>query len=601
MAENEELLPWFPADSETRIAVSQAWMPSITTPADVCLGADIVRRYCAQVEDQARRLGYRDGDLIAIADMSPCDVALGRIACAILGYLFASENAVTEEVTLRLRSHWDGSEPSPVLTRVKSQRLPRLRELADAAGTRPCYVMTTSGSTGASRRAVIPVRALNHVFSALASRLEDTITAGVPWMGFHSPSFGFSLFELFGCISFRGDLRLVAPPERGNYSALVAEIRSVNRQCVVSLTPSELSLFLRDVDGQEDVLPACIVLSGEAASRGGLGRLFARPDIADSVVINTYAAVESAGQIAVLLVDRDNHASVYQGRVGSPLPGIHVSTDAEDGRGPGEILVSGPTIALGYLERAATEARFEGSPPRLRTGDLGYIDDSGQIFVTGRVADTRKVGGRWLDFGLLERRVNEHPAVSDVALCALSADPQSETADILGVLIVPAQKDASRQIRRFFVDELAVVQTIRIETASEIPSRRGGKRDLEKITTLLQFPVSSHDLTTRDILRLWRDVLGRGVDVNRNLFESGVDSLGISYAATRLSEVLGRTVAPAELLAFPTVRLQAMWLGGDTSASSSLRESRAARRAAWREARAGSNPRRASRERETET
>jgi len=71
------------------------------------------------------------------------------------------------------------------------------------------------------------------------------------------------------------------------------------------------------------------------------------------------------------------------GSVGFPLPGIDIKINEPDKSGIGEILAHGPTVMLGYIENEeATKEVFKDG--WFYTGDLGYIDKDGYIFVTGR-------------------------------------------------------------------------------------------------------------------------------------------------------------------------------------------------------------------------
>jgi acyl-CoA synthetase (AMP-forming)/AMP-acid ligase II len=76
---------------------------------------------------------------------------------------------------------------------------------------------------------------------------------------------------------------------------------------------------------------------------------------------------------------------------GLPIPGSGIETLGE-AADVGEIRVSGPTLADGYLgQPAITRQRF--TPQGLLTGDLGFVHD-GQLYVTGRNDDLLVVGGR---------------------------------------------------------------------------------------------------------------------------------------------------------------------------------------------------------------
>lgn len=74
------------------------------------------------------------------------------------------------------------------------------------------------------------------------------------------------------------------------------------------------------------------------------------------------------------------------GSVGFPLPGINVRIDTPNTEGIGEIAVKSPTVMLGYVDNpdATSEVLRDGW---LYTGDLGYIDKDGFLFITGRKKD----------------------------------------------------------------------------------------------------------------------------------------------------------------------------------------------------------------------
>lgn len=74
------------------------------------------------------------------------------------------------------------------------------------------------------------------------------------------------------------------------------------------------------------------------------------------------------------------------GSVGFPLPGLEIKIDNPDSNGIGEILGKGPTVMIGYVDNpeATNEVLRDGW---FYTGDLGYIDKDGFLFITGRKKD----------------------------------------------------------------------------------------------------------------------------------------------------------------------------------------------------------------------
>ena len=101
------------------------------------------------------------------------------------------------------------------------------------------------------------------------------------------------------------------------------------------------------------------------------------------------------------------------GSVGFPLPSIDIQIDNPDSNGIGEIIAKGPTIMLGYVDNqeATDEVLKDGW---LHTGDLGYIDNDGFIFITGRKKDVIVLkNGKNIFPEELEILINNLPYVSE--------------------------------------------------------------------------------------------------------------------------------------------------------------------------------------------
>ncbi len=99
-------------------------------------------------------------------------------------------------------------------------------------------------------------------------------------------------------------------------------------------------------------------------------------------LLEGYGLTESA---PVLTVTRPSPMPPV-GTVGAPLPGIEIRLLNPDRRGVGEIAARGPNIMAGYYknEAATAEVLHDGW---LHTGDLGRLDEQGQLFIVGRVKD----------------------------------------------------------------------------------------------------------------------------------------------------------------------------------------------------------------------
>ncbi len=99
-------------------------------------------------------------------------------------------------------------------------------------------------------------------------------------------------------------------------------------------------------------------------------------------VLEGYGLTESS---PVLTVARPGN-KLLRGSVGKPLPGVEVKIDSPDENGVGEVLARGQNVMLGYYNNEkATEAVLQDR--WLKTGDLGKLDEDGNLYIVGRSKD----------------------------------------------------------------------------------------------------------------------------------------------------------------------------------------------------------------------
>ncbi len=133
-------------------------------------------------------------------------------------------------------------------------------------------------------------------------------------------------------------------------------------------------------------------------------------------VVQTYGLTEAASQVTTLApVDAERKL----GSSGKPLLGTEIRIAGADGRDSGgmtgEILVRGPTVSPGYLDRSV--AAREGG--WLRTADLGRFDDEGFLYVVGRVDDMIISGGENVHPAEVEAVLQAYPAVAEACVFGL--------------------------------------------------------------------------------------------------------------------------------------------------------------------------------------
>jgi len=174
--------------------------------------------------------------------------------------------------------------------------------------------------------------------------------------------------------------------------------------------------------------------------------------------------------------------------VGKCVPGAKIRIRREDGREAnvgeiGEITVETVQIFKGYYKRPElTEAAYDGT--YFRTGDLGYVDEDGFLYFTGRIKDIIVSGGINIYPQDIESVVLD---IGGVKECAAFSVKDKALGEIIGLAVVPDQKNVitTRQVAVYCAKNLADFQQPRkIYMMKELPKNAMGKiikRELPRV------------------------------------------------------------------------------------------------------------------------
>ena len=142
--------------------------------------------------------------------------------------------------------------------------------------------------------------------------------------------------------------------------------------------------------------------------------LGAMPDVPFYVM---YGATEASARLTYL---SPSEITRRPGSIGRAIPGVEVRVLRDSGTAAavgevGELVARGANISPGYWNCPEdTRARF--GPDGYRTGDLGFVDADGFLYLVGRRGDMIKVGGHRVSAREIEDVVHEHPAVHEAAV-----------------------------------------------------------------------------------------------------------------------------------------------------------------------------------------
>ena len=203
-------------------------------------------------------------------------------------------------------------------------------------------------------------------------------------------------------------------------------------------------------------------------------------------IFTVYGLTEVAGRLCVLPPEDVIRKS---GSVGRPLSGMTVGVFEQDSDTPcppetlGEVCVRGPLLSKGYLNSGGPLPGAD-TPAGFRTGDFGYLDQDGFLFLRGRKDDIFKSGGEKVSTILIQQALSGMPEFLD---CAVLPVEDAVLGRVPGVYYVPANGTPLK--KRAVLKRLKQVLPpnhipVRFSPLAKIPRTGSGKiirRELEEM------------------------------------------------------------------------------------------------------------------------
>jgi len=142
----------------------------------------------------------------------------------------------------------------------------------------------------------------------------------------------------------------------------------------------------------------------------------------------------------------------------------------------GEVCVRGPTITPGYLNNPKANAETFTKTGFLRTGDRGYMDAEGFVYLTGRLKEMINRGGEKIMPGEIDAALLSHPAIAEAV--AFGAPNSLLGQEVHAAIVVKAGQPVPtfEDIKRFLRSKLATFKIpVKIHYATELPRTATGK------------------------------------------------------------------------------------------------------------------------------
>ncbi len=207
----------------------------------------------------------------------------------------------------------------------------------------------------------------------------------------------------------------------------------------------------------------------------------------DAVILEGYGITECS---PVLTLNPQNKQKLNS--VGKFLPGIEgLITDIDTNEilpqgKEGMIMVKGPNIFSGYLgnENKNPFITINGTQ-YYRTGDLGYVDDEGYLFITGRLKRFIKISGEMISLPQIERILNEKYGEEGKNVLAVVGTDKITPSKI--VVFATKNIDKQEAQKHLFDNGIALIAKITgIERIDEIPILGTGKTDYKVLEAMLK-------------------------------------------------------------------------------------------------------------------
>jgi amino acid adenylation domain-containing protein len=291
------------------------------------------------------------------------------------------------------------------------------------------YVIYTSGSTGTPKGVAVEHRNVVRLLDQTQEwfHFDDRDV----WTLFHSISFDFSVWEVWGALAHGG--RLVLLPTRVSRSPelLVSWMRT-EQVTVLNQTPSAFRQCLsvmfgpgRDTSG---LALRLVIFGGERLDPSMLAPWVQRHGDRSPQLVNMYGITETTVHCTYRPLTAADVREPSGSPIGVPLPDLRVYLlDAErrpvPTGTPGEVFVAGPGLARGYLNRPAlTAERFVSAPEHIRedrlyrSGDQAVRTPDGGLTYLGRLDDQLKVRGYRIEPGEIEECLATVPGIAGVVV-----------------------------------------------------------------------------------------------------------------------------------------------------------------------------------------
>ncbi len=434
------------------------------------------------------------------------------------------------------------------------------------------YILYTSGSTGKPKG--VQIRHYNLVNFLLSMQKEPGMTPNDKILAVTTISFDIAGLELYLPL-ITGAQLILSNSETSKDGRLLLDLVRDEHITFMQATPYTWRMMLEA--GWENHLPIKILCGGEALPRDLVSKLTGR----SNQLWNMYGPTETTIWSTLKLIKSEEYISI-----GKPVANTQVYILDEklinltDGS-IGELFIGGDGVAAGYLNRPdLTAGRFIDDPfaetitgKIYRTGDLGRINESGEIVCLGRIDHQVKVRGYRIELEEIEHTLVNQPEIREAVVIAredMPGDPRlvaylvlsagNENIELKGQTAAWHQALMAVLPEYMVPDDFVILPAIPITPNGKTDRKALPKPDYKLVSRNGEYVAPRTDVE-QQLADIWQELMGiPKISIFDNFFTLGGRSLVAVQIMARIEKLTGKRLPLATLFEHSTIEQLALRL-----------------------------------------